>query len=380
MKFLNRKEQVIDFQLTQYGKYLLSKGKLLPHYYAFYDDDILYDVRFYTGDTDEAQNESHDRIKEMVRPETQYTFSGIETQHETLISSIRQGECDPGDVSNFPAFFNSQEVDAKEKNIEVQPIIEKEYSLANALGNSSLDNDKIPAWSVQVLKGKLSSSNPNRVQDSRILKIPQLDMDTVKFRVEYTPPGLNQEEHGDPDFSSTKIYGPGGEVDSYTLSNGATIKVFEDSIVLEVNEENTDFENENFDIEVYEVETVSGSSALGTWFNRRGNQIKEREILTPLSFQKERSLVKDGILLEPGEVNQDFGEIDPSYVEYYFNINMDQEIDPDVLCELTPTDDASGLFSSRELDCNKGLNVNILNNRTTYTTDVSEEDISEECE
>jgi len=42
-KFLNKKEQVIDFQLTPYGVQRLSVGKLSPEYYAFFDDGILYD-------------------------------------------------------------------------------------------------------------------------------------------------------------------------------------------------------------------------------------------------------------------------------------------------------------------------------------------------
>ena len=41
MEFFNKKEEVIDLQLTQYGKYLLSLGKFKPVYYAFYDDGIV---------------------------------------------------------------------------------------------------------------------------------------------------------------------------------------------------------------------------------------------------------------------------------------------------------------------------------------------------
>ena len=40
MKFFNKKEDVLDIQLTQYGKHLLSKGELEPTYYAFFDDDV----------------------------------------------------------------------------------------------------------------------------------------------------------------------------------------------------------------------------------------------------------------------------------------------------------------------------------------------------
>jgi len=46
MKFLNKKEQVFDIQLTPYGKQKLSMGKLNPTYYAFFDDNVLYDIQY----------------------------------------------------------------------------------------------------------------------------------------------------------------------------------------------------------------------------------------------------------------------------------------------------------------------------------------------
>ena len=41
-EFFNKKEEMLEVQLTEYGKYLLSMGKLDPAYYAFFDDEILY--------------------------------------------------------------------------------------------------------------------------------------------------------------------------------------------------------------------------------------------------------------------------------------------------------------------------------------------------
>lgn len=35
MKFLDRKEQVLELQMTQYGKALMSRGVFQPAYYAF---------------------------------------------------------------------------------------------------------------------------------------------------------------------------------------------------------------------------------------------------------------------------------------------------------------------------------------------------------
>ena len=48
-KFLDKKEQVIDFQLTPYGNYLMSVGIFKPAYYAFYDSNILYDKQYVRG-------------------------------------------------------------------------------------------------------------------------------------------------------------------------------------------------------------------------------------------------------------------------------------------------------------------------------------------
>ena len=47
MKFLNKKERVLDIQLTRYGKAKLANRNVFdPAYYAFYDDDVQYEVSF----------------------------------------------------------------------------------------------------------------------------------------------------------------------------------------------------------------------------------------------------------------------------------------------------------------------------------------------
>ena len=43
MGFFDKKEDVMEIELTPHGRYLLSQGKLMPAFYAFLDDDILYD-------------------------------------------------------------------------------------------------------------------------------------------------------------------------------------------------------------------------------------------------------------------------------------------------------------------------------------------------
>ena len=60
MSFFNKKEEVIDIQLTRYGKVLLSEGNFKPAYYQFFDDDIIYSQKS-PNYTSELQNEVQKR-------------------------------------------------------------------------------------------------------------------------------------------------------------------------------------------------------------------------------------------------------------------------------------------------------------------------------
>ena len=49
MTFFNKKEEVIDLELTPLGEAQLSVGRFKPTYYAFFDGDVLYDAPGSTG-------------------------------------------------------------------------------------------------------------------------------------------------------------------------------------------------------------------------------------------------------------------------------------------------------------------------------------------
>jgi hypothetical protein len=57
--FFNKKEDVFHIELTPYGRYLMSIGKLKPHHYKFFDDDIAYDPYSGTTATEEKNIEAH---------------------------------------------------------------------------------------------------------------------------------------------------------------------------------------------------------------------------------------------------------------------------------------------------------------------------------
>lgn len=73
MTFLDPKENVISIVLTNYGRFLLSKGKFNPVYYEFFDQDILYDGNFASFNI--KQPEIAAAVKEVPRIFPQHSFT-----------------------------------------------------------------------------------------------------------------------------------------------------------------------------------------------------------------------------------------------------------------------------------------------------------------
>ena len=64
-EFFNKKEEVIYFEFTPYGRRIVAEGKFRPAFYSFHDSDILYDGQY--ANVAEQQNQIKDRIKEVPR-------------------------------------------------------------------------------------------------------------------------------------------------------------------------------------------------------------------------------------------------------------------------------------------------------------------------
>ena len=128
MKFFNKKEQVMDLQLTQYGKYLLSRGEFKPVYYAFFDDDILYDPEYGFGT--QTQKDIQERIKnETPQLEAQYNFRGVESavrKTNLYIRSQKEWE---------KKLFKEQSIRPPETTTD------KQYALQSILGTSDFNQN-----------------------------------------------------------------------------------------------------------------------------------------------------------------------------------------------------------------------------------------------
>jgi hypothetical protein len=88
MAFFDKKQEVMDIKLTQFGKSLLARGFFKPVYYRFFDDDIIYNSE--CAGVKEEQNRSEERILEAQRLKTQYLTLSLEEkfdQNQELINS-----------------------------------------------------------------------------------------------------------------------------------------------------------------------------------------------------------------------------------------------------------------------------------------------------
>lgn len=294
MKFFNPKEEVIDIQLTPYGRRLLAKGELRPVYYAFYDDDILYDGAL--GGVTENQNETQERIKNNTpRLQTQ----GV---HESIRSTI------------------GQNLEILDSQYQYQTFKESEHILGLPLGQSSLSGNVAPAWDVKYYHNKLNECSSYITSSGGTLRVPQLDS-----RIEYTTyvsyltpdggaptpemarrqqnyvansfPSLDEE----PGESDPPTPGPSVYLENYVFDDYSKIFVKEDGVFLDVREANTQYLRENFDIEVYISDIEDG----------------EEKNTSQLYFRGD-------VLSDPT----------PANVEYWLDIAVDGEIPETVYCQL----------------------------------------------
>jgi len=239
------------------------------------------------------------------------------------------------------------------------------------IGTSDLNSIYAPSWDVKLLIGTVSSSarttSWTKEQTGSVINIPQVNVSDILYQTTIKKILPNQiiEDR------DSEIYGsdPDGMFGEYI-----DVFAYQEGLLLDIGEENIEFEKEGYEIEVYEIQEESIAQGKGG----------TRENLIPLYFIKYPERIKDGILLDQeshieeleGFESEDF-ELDPSYVEYFLEIDVDNEIDKDILCKLA-SDQTLGIYSTRFLDCEEADKKREIDARNIYSTDISEEDL-EDC-
>ena len=281
MTFFNTKEEVLEIELTAYGKHLLSTGKWKPVYYEFYDDDVVYDTE-YVGHT-EKQEETQQRIKETSRPKTFYSFEGAETRFK----------------------------EERKRNLagEKTSLLEKRKTLSNTslpLANSSIEQENLPSWNVKILNGQIdyvtsSAAVTGLPNTSNIIQLQDVEFKTFVSSDE-------KEKEKEINFMS----------DEY--EDGTFIAIKEDYLLVDLKEENVDLSKEYFDLEIFLIE--SGSNG--------------KEIELPLKFSQVENNKR---IYEEEDDNFPLlgvlpvDSVENEFVEFYFDLQIDREIESNILCK-----------------------------------------------
>jgi len=314
MTFFDKKEDVINIELTPYGRSLLAKGKLLPSYYAFFDDDILYDVMAAGATDPEVQNTIQTRIFDdtpRLKP---------------------QRDLQSADDLIF-RYERTQENDRPHTQLKLNYMTEP-------LGTSEQTSDYGPAWKSLFIQGKIIGSVKTVLTGSDVYlrQIPQIDS-----TIEYTMQVKNEANLPPVSGQSAPVRAPVSAV----YPDGTYLDIIEKQILCHLIEKNGFLFKDGLEMSVYLYEDTPETNLL------------------PLKFRPTFGLIKDGILQD--DVDNNYVEVDPSYVEYYMNFNFDSEIPNVDICQGLQQLKSQNVELSLDIECpdEEGIDFDIYGTRIT---------------
>ena len=305
MTFFNNKEQVLKFELTPYGRYLMSQGKLKPHSYEFIDDDIMYDIQQVSRS--EIQNKTFERLK-----------------YETpkLIPNPNKSKITPITYQNRLENFGS--------------LNKHGYtSHQSPIGKSSGETKKTPGFSMIMLDGQISGTLPvyngNSVQATtgsfENAFIPQFNFDLNFVLKRRQASRFEQNEDI--------------RVISQTFEDGKLMYVQEDNIMSFLKEFGSDYEKENFEIQVYEI-TDAEKNVSGSIFP---------ETLKALYFDQRQKRIQNDLIIDEQTNRNVINMSRDKLVGTYFELLVDDEIDPIELCNNIKDVKRENLYIDDDLVC-----------------------------
>ena len=260
----------------------------MPSYYAFFDDDVLYDGEY--ADLSEDQNDVQVRIlEESISMKPQPTYTSVE--------------------NNIKVNTLYSEGSARRKKEEPQINSDKNYATCLPLANSSLSSDYVPAWSLQLLNGNIdnvssSINNSSGQYDilSPFLAYPQINLKDAVY-------DIVREVNDDTLLEGYKL------ISVLTEGNNTYYYSMKDqSIIIDAKEDNVDDLLKNFDIEMFIEEN-----------SKQPGKNNTKKTLRKLNFKKDTVFIEDGVLLDEPKVFE--AVEDTSFSEYYFEITVDDEIE-----------------------------------------------------
>jgi len=338
-KFLNKKEQVIDIQLTPYGRHQLSMGEFKPEYYAFFDNNIIYDGK-YAGIT-ETQNEIGQRIKR----DTQYLESMVLFE----------------DLGELLHKTNEEMVSTEAENyfqVDVSPIQitpkKDAYRYTSIIGDAHLDGEQqsAPAWKIVLLNGTRVSSFEQ--DDKNDIKIPQVNI-RLDYQKRIADATTKYDDLKEQDFRKVIAQ-------TDVFSDGKVIEFVSDDLMVYIEELNTDMLTENFEIEVFEI--AKDAATL------RDDRTQKKDEFRRKYFKTDHQRIMGGLMTEKSITDVDRHQDDirdivfnytTSSVGYYFDFLKDYEIDAKEACRGAQIYNNESYYIDLDFDCSNISNNNNYN-------------------
>ena len=150
------------------------------------------------------------------------------------------------------------------------------------------------------------------------------------------------EIHGDNDDALDELI---TSVNPIIFDDGSYFTVETNELLLQIIEKNVPMGNDNFEIEIYEVEDVDGNGKIQNTTNV--TELKQLRMLV------DRELVVNDILLDETESNNlEPSNIDNSFANYFFDVEADYEISTALICESIANADLDEYkFARKDFNC-----------------------------
>lgn len=265
VKFFNQQEDVIDIQLTPYGKRKFSEGKFNPYYYGLYDTDILYDAQ-YADIATEQQNNIVRRIKEetpRLRVQANFTSSTSEVM--------------AADLDGY----------------QFQNITEANAQFFRFLGRNSPWSDYAPSWIINNLEDSVGFIGGYEFRSQ--LAVPVF---TASLNIEYS----SIVHEGNNNGEDITI--------DYTLEKN-------DRLLLDILELNTIFKGSaNYEVEIFRRTPGQEDILIPLKF------LANRSESEAVRAGSNSSLAGTDVLL-----GEEYPTLSPEDVEYFLSVKVDREIE-----------------------------------------------------
>jgi hypothetical protein len=330
MTFFNKKTEVMKVELTPLGRYKLSIGKLSPHHYRFFDNNVIYDGKA-IGIT-EDQNDADHRIRQETPILKQNpNITGV----ETMLGII--------ETENLEVQMHKARKNERDDHIN---------QLIYNLGTIEHDAEQSPSIQLDAFRGKLSGSTTKFYSSDNIQtsSVPQIDL-TLEYEISVTDNLLDAYSNN---FDIQSI-GP--------FEDGSRLIIKKQDPLLRIKETNAFDEKENFHITAYRVfhqEVASGAD----------NSV----IYEKMRFAKREQRIMHDLYVGEQDIEPD--EFSVTDIPYYFEILVDKEIAESDYCATIGDLPIRNIYLDDEIICpdqQEDLSINI------YQSQVRPEDL-EDCD